>query len=468
MIRALVIEDDPDFARALQRVLEEEGFEVELARDLASARARLHGGQPDLVLLDQGLPDGSGLDLLPELARTSWRPVTLMVTGVDSSTSTIEAIRRGAYDYFVKPPELDELVAVIRRALSERELRVGLVKGVRVNEAPLDEMLVGSSRAMRQVFKAIARIAPTACNVLVTGESGTGKELVARAIHESGDRRSRPFVAVNCAALNASLIESELFGHARGAFTGAERDRPGRFELAGDGTLLLDEIGDLEPELQAKLLRTLEERTFERVGEAKARSLNARLICATHRDLRREMEAGRFREDLYFRLRVVEIHLPPLRERGSDIHKIARRLLQRVSVQLDKEHLRFTPDALDRLAQHDWPGNVRELRNVVEHAAVMARDVITRDHLSLPPPRERHEPPPADNRTRAPSSATTSSAPLATLAAMERAHIAHVLHQLGWVKKHVAETLGISRPTLDRKIRVYRLDPQHQPQPQSQ
>jgi transcriptional regulator with PAS, ATPase and Fis domain len=264
-------------------------------------------------------------------------------------------------------------------------------------------------------------------------------------------------VAVNCAALSATLIESELFGHARGAFTGATRDRPGRFELASDGTLMLDEIGELELELQGKLLRALEERSFERVGETKSRSLQARLVCATHRDLATAIAAGRFREDLYFRLRVVEIHLPPLRERGDDVEHIARRLLRRIAAQLDKPGLAIAPEAVVRLRLHDWPGNVRELRNVIEQAAVMARDVITAEHLAIGErPVAKPSPPPSRPTDRAPVGPTPA---LATLAEKEREHIGNALEQLGWVKKNVAEALGISRPTLDRKIRLYRLEP---------
>jgi two-component system response regulator AtoC len=472
MIRALVIEDDVGFSRTLERVLHGEGFEVDLAHSLAAARVRLAAEEPDLVLLDHGLPDGNGLEILPELAAAPWRPVTVMVTGVDSVTTTVEAIRRGAYDYFVKPPELEDLVAVIRRALRERELRASLVsrRDDGIEPAPgktlLDDMLVGTSPVMREVFKSIARVAPTSANVLVTGESGTGKELVARAIHEISPRQSRPFVAVNCAALSSNLVESELFGHARGSFTGASRDRPGRFELAAEGTLMLDEIGELELELQGKLLRVLEERSFERVGETKSRPFQARLVCATHRDLPAAIAGGRFREDLYFRLRVVEIHLPPLRERGEDIISIAHRMVRRAAAQLDKPTLMLAPEAEARLRRHDWPGNVRELRNVVEQAAVMARDVITAEHLALDLPTTPRAPshtpaaePPSEEAPALPSPSPAATASLVTLAEMERDHIRSALEQLGWVKINVAKALGISRPTLDRKIRLYRLEP---------
>ncbi len=471
--RALVIEDDPGFSRTLERVLHIEGFEVDLAPSLEAARAMLHVARPDLVLLDQHLPDGNGLDMLDELGQAEWHPVTVMITGMESLSSTVEAIRRGAYDYFVKPPLLEDLLAVLQRALRERELRASML-GQHQDQPDgsrpvLDEMLLGSSSAMREVFKAIARVAPTSANVLVTGESGTGKELVARAIHEVSDRHGRPFLAVNCAALSSSLIESELFGHARGAFTGATKDRPGRFELVGDGTLMLDEIGELEPELQGKLLRALEERSFERVGEIKSRPLQARLVCATHRDLPSAIANGSFREDLYFRLRVVEIHLPPLRERGDDVILIARRLVGRVSRQLDKPGLVLAPEAEERLRRHDWPGNVRELRNVVEQAAVMAHDVITTEHLALgggPGPAASPRPPQA-RATSAPTSPPRSRGGLAarggvaSLADMEREHIRFTLEQVGWVKCNAAKALGISRPTLDRKLRLYRIEPPH-------
>jgi len=456
VIHALVIEDDAAFAQTLQRVLRAEGIDSAWAPNLARAARLLEQERPDLVLLDQGLPDGNGLDFIEVVDAAPWDPVVVMITGVETLSSTVEAIQRGAYDYFVKPPELDELVAVLRRAQRERELRASALQAPAAPEVPegeavpLDQLLVGGSPSMRSIFKTIARVAPTPANVLVTGESGTGKELVTRTIHEVSSRREHPFVAVNCASLSASLIESELFGHSRGAFTGATRDRPGRFEMAGEGTLMLDEIGELELDLQAKLLRVLEERTFERVGETRSRPFAARLICATHRDLPAQIEAGRFREDLYFRLRVVEIHLPPLRERPSDIERISNHLLQRVAAQLDKDSLSFSPNALAQLQQHRWPGNVRELRNVIEQAAIMARDVITVDHLVI----ERSSP-------GVPSSVipASPSAPIVTLADMERTHIQRTLDQLDWVKKNVAEALGISRPTLDRKIRLYGLIP---------
>lgn len=454
MLRAIVIEDDPGFGATLCRVLGQQGYEVVLATSLAEARARLEAQEFDLALLDQHLPDGLGLTLLSEVVDQPRSPVVIMITGAESLTTTVKAIQRGAYDYFVKPPDLGALLEVIERAQRERELRLQMdaarsqASDRPPRESGVDEIIVGGSSVMTELFKQIARVAPTGVNVLVTGESGTGKELVARVIHEVGDRSELPFVPVNCAALSRTLVESELFGHARGAFTGATRDRPGRFELAGSGTLMLDEIGELELELQGKLLRAIEERVFERVGETRARSFDARLVCATHRDLQRDVADGAFREDLYFRIGVVKLHVPPLRDRPEDIEAIAQHLLRRIAQRIDKPELAFDPAAIEMLNRHRWPGNVRELRNVIDNSAIMAQDIITPQHL-------RQAGVDLDAGPRAPS----PTGPPRTLAEIESEHIQRTLDEVGWVKKVAADTLGISRPTLDRKIRLYELEP---------
>jgi DNA-binding NtrC family response regulator len=284
--------------------------------------------------------------------------------------------------------------------------------------------------------------------VLVLGESGTGKELVARALHESGPTRDAPFVALNCAAVSSGLLESELFGHVRGAFTSAVADRPGRLEVAGEGTLLLDEVAELAPEIQAKLLRMLEQRTFERVGESTPRPVRARIIAATHRDLRREVEAGRFREDLYHRLRVVVLEVPPLRERLEDLEALVDRLLHRAARELDKPAPSISPAAMARLRAHSWPGNVRELFNILQRAVVLAPgSLIGPELLQLEPQLAAASPVEAAR----------------TLAQVERDHIARMLETNGWHKKRSAEQLGISRPTLDRKIRAYGLAREEDP-----
>lgn len=476
MSAALVIEDDSGFARTLARVLSREGYDVTCAGTIAAGRAALANARWDLVVLDHELPDGVGIEFLPEAVGRPERPVVVMVTGVDRLSNIAEAIRLGAYDYFVKPPDLDNLLAVIGRARREREIRDAVAQRgdaattgdeSSAPRARVDDLLIGRSPAMQRVYRQLALVAQNSSSVLLTGESGTGKELVARAIHEVSPRHGAPFCGVNCAALRTSLVESELFGHVKGAFTGAARDRPGRFELVAEGTLLLDEVGELDLEVQGKLLRALEERVFERVGEAQPRPLRARLICATHRDLQELIDQGRFRADLYFRIGVVHIKLPPLRERGADVGLIAQHLLRRAGARLDKSGLVFAPSALERLAQFDWPGNVRQLRNVVEYCATMARDVITPEYLAEAGVRERSDASretsvfPEAEEGLAPDSPDAAGPPQ-TLAAMERAHILATLERLGWVKKEVATALGISRPTLDRKIKLYGLAPGRQ------
>jgi DNA-binding NtrC family response regulator len=447
MAHVLVVDDDPALCATLERVVGGEGHDVEVARDGASA-LRLFGESTfDLALLDLGLPDADGLDLVERIHPSG--TTVVVVSGRDDMESTVTAIQRGAYDFLVKPLDLQALRNVMGRALEEQEVRRRLAQVGSVDEPTGEDdtspLLVGRSAAMREVYKTVGQVAGNRATVLIYGESGTGKELVARAIHAAGPSRSAPFVAFNCAALAPGVVESELFGHSRGSFTGAVADRPGRLEIAGEGTLLLDEIGELAMDLQAKLLRVLQERTFERVGEAKARKLEARVMAATHRNLRAEVEAGRFREDLYYRLRVVEIRLPPLRERVEDIPILVDRLLARVAREIGKEVRAVAPDALDLLARHHWPGNVRELYNVLQRAVVLTRsDIVTRDLITLA---GLDQPQPSGPGRQ-------------TLADVERQHILRVLRQTGWQKKRAAEMLGISRPTLDRKIRAYGLEPE--------
>jgi DNA-binding NtrC family response regulator len=351
----------------------------------------------------------------------------------------------------VKPIDIDRLRAVVQSALAGRESRNELV--ALAARGALAGDILGKSPAIRDVWKQIGAVSTTRAPVLITGESGTGKELVARAIHNAGGSAprqgfpglaDRPFVAVSCQALAPGVLESELFGHVKGAFTGAVADRPGRFELAGKGTLLLDEIAEIPLELQAKLLRVLQERTFERVGDAKPLPLDARIIAATHRDLTAMVAKGTFREDLYYRLRVVEIRLPPLRERAGDIPVLVEGLLGKIARELAKEIRYVTPAALARLGARDWPGNIRELENTLTRAVVLAKtDVLDETLLPLAddaPSRERHD-----------------AGELPTLREIERRHIVRVLAETEWNKRRACAVLDISRPTLDRKIEEYGL-----------
>ena len=453
MPRVLVADDDPSIRRTLEKFLGSEGFDVVLADDGPTAEARVRDGDLDIVLLDLGLPGKDGLEVLESLAASAMGPPIVVVSGLDGMDATGRAIQHGAYDYLLKPIDVELLMSVMTRALDEQEVRRRLSAAGTSDdgldaERDSDQLMAGRTASMRQVFKRIAQVSNTRATVLITGESGTGKELVARAIHQASDARDEPFVAVNCAALAPGLLESELFGHAQGAFTGAVAQRAGRLEIAGKGTILLDEIGELATDLQAKLLRVVQERVFERVGESKSRPMLARVLAATHRDLRAEVAAGRFREDLLYRLSVVEIAIPALRERLEDLPVLIQRLLGRVERELGRTIRAVAPDALVLLERHRWPGNVRELYNVLQRAAVLARgDVITQDLIGLAGLTAGGEP------------AGVSAPTRLSLAEVERAHIVRVLRQTGWHKRRAAESLGISRPTLDRKIRNYQLSP---------
>ena len=448
MACVLVVDDDASIRRTLERLLGRQGHDVRLAEHGQQAIDTIRAEPIDLVLLDLGLPGIDGMQVLrsvrgdgDELAG----PVVIVVSARDDMHSTVDAIQAGAYDYVIKPIDIHELMRVVDRALEEREVRRRL-QGVRPERGVEDgePLLVGRSPAMREVFKQVAQVAPHRSPVLILGESGTGKELAARAIHAASPRRREPFVAVNCAALSPGLLESELFGHRRGAYTGAVADRAGRLEVAGQGTLFLDEIGELAGELQAKLLRVLQEHTFERVGESTTRRLEARVLVATHRNLEAEVAAGRFREDLYYRLRVVEIRLPTLRERPEDIPLLVQRLLARVEVETGKQVQMLDENALELLQRHGWPGNVRELYNVLQRAVVLSRGpVVTAQSIAL---------------AGLEGGRRRSGAVGQSLSDVEREHILNTLREAGWQKKRTAELLGISRPTLDRKIKAYELE----------
>ena len=440
MARILIVDDDRSIRRTLEKFFGAEGYEVATAHDAPSAIASVDNA--DLVLLDLGLPGGSGFDVFAALEGRDHKPTVVVVTARDDMQSTVKAIQLGAYEYMVKPIDIDRLRAVVQSALASRESRTELV--ALAARGALAGDILGKSPAIRDVWKQIGAVSTTRAPVLITGESGTGKELVARAIHNAGASPERPFVAVSCQALAPGVLESELFGHVKGAFTGAVGDRPGRFELAGKGTLLLDEIAEIPLELQAKLLRVLQERTFERVGDARPLPLDARIVAATHRDLAAMVAKGTFREDLYYRLRVVEIRLPPLRERGGDIPVLVEGLLGKIARELGKEIRYVTPTALARLGARDWPGNIRELENTLTRAVVLAKtDVLDETLLPLVDPAVA---PPFADRDELP-----------TLREIERRHIVRVLGETEWNKRRACAILDISRPTLDRKIEEYGL-----------
>jgi DNA-binding NtrC family response regulator len=446
--RILIVDDDRSIRRTLEKFLQSEGYEVTTAQDAPSAIEAVGGANAEVMLLDLGLPGGSGFDVLAAIEDKPRAPTTIVVTARDDMQSTVKAIQLGAYEYLVKPVDIDRLRDVVKSALASRTTRDKLEEFVSAaaNVQP-SGVILGKSPSIREVWKQIGAVSTTRAPVLIAGESGTGKELVARAIHAASADRERPFVAVNCTALAQGVLESELFGHVKGAFTGAVADRPGRFELAGKGTLFLDEIAEISMDLQAKLLRVLQERTYERVGDAKPMPLEARIVAATHRDLAQMVQKGTFREDLYYRLRVVEIGLPPLRERASDIPVLVEGLLAKINRDLGKDVRYVTPTALARLQAAAWPGNVRELENTLTRAVVLAKgDVLDETLLPI-------------NAAGAPASHDDAEAEgsLPTLREIERRHIARVLLHTEWNKRKACAILDISRPTLDRKIEEYGL-----------
>ncbi len=459
----LVADDDRTIRRNLVRLLEAEGYHPLEAADGDETLALIEAERPDAVLLDLKMPGRDGLAVLQALGpRLAELPV-IVVTAFGGSAPAIEAMRQGAYDYLSKPFDLDEVVLTLKRALHQRELAAevkALREAARFEESAADvepdldddePEMVGRSPAMREIFKAIGRAAATDEPVLILGESGTGKELAASALHRHSPRAHGPFVRVNCAALPEGLIESELFGHEKGAFTGADRQKPGRFERAQGGTIFLDEVGELPASAQAKLLRVLQRREFERIGGTEVLRTDARVISATHRDLAREVASGRFREDLYYRLNVIPIAIPPLRERPDDIPLLASRILLRLEGKYGWSGLALSPEAMAAIRERAWPGNVRQLENTLARAAIVARGrAILPEHLD---PDESGE-----SASHADSAESGEVVPLrALLADVERRAIRRALIACGGNRTRAAERLGLSRRQLFEKIREYDL-----------
>ncbi len=439
--RLLIIEDDPALCEMLSLHFQDQGMQVTTACDCETARRQAHTQAFDLILLDQQLPDGKGIELLPGLLDKQEGIPIIMMTGQHDLELAIDAIKRGAADFIHKPIQ----TASLQQAIDKVRARPAKQPACRPPRLP-DRDLVGRSVAMLEVSKQIALAAESSANVLIQGESGTGKEIVARLIHQHSGR-SGAFVAINCAAIVDTLLESELFGHEKGAFTGADRRKPGRIELAEGGTLFLDEVAELAPALQAKLLRVLQERVFERVGGTASIPVDVRIVAATHRDLFQLASEHRFREDLAYRLKVIAIDLPPLRERLEDVPLLAQALLDRIAA---TEGLCLPPlseTVMRQLQAYSWPGNVRELENVLTQAKVQARNgAILPEHIRC-------------NETSAGSSAAGRrlETDLRSLQAVEAEHVQRILDHTQGHKGRSCEILGISRPALDRKIARYRL-----------
>ena len=377
--RVLIVDDERSMQEFLEIFFRREGYDVTTASDVASATLCLENDDYDLLISDMQMPDGSGLDLLRVVRASCEDTVTIMITAFATTDSAIAAMKDGAYDYITKPFKVDEIRLVVEKALEKKLLaseNQRLRSELRVQKRK--RQIIGTSSVMQRVYDFISQVADTRINVLVSGASGTGKELVARAIHDQSDRADKPFVAINCGAIPENLLESELFGHVRGSFTGAVSNKEGLFETADNGSLFLDEIGELSMPLQVKLLRVLQEKSIRRVGGTSDRSVNVRLISATNRRLDEEVGAGRFREDLFYRLNVMEIPLPTLAERREDIPLLVSHFVEKFSKEIGKAELPLEAEALEKLMVYDYPGNVRELENVVERAVALSRgDSIT-------------------------------------------------------------------------------------------
>ncbi|MBW2268807.1 MAG: sigma-54-dependent Fis family transcriptional regulator [Deltaproteobacteria bacterium] len=435
--RILVVDDERSMQEFLDIFFRSEGYDVVTAGDVATGRLHLENDAFDIVISDIQMPDGSGLDLLQAAHELAPETLVVMITAFASTETAITAMKQGAYDYVTKPFQVDEIRLVVENAL-EKKLLTSENRRLRSELRGRHRAIVGSSGAMQAVYDLVAQVADTKANVLITGESGTGKEMVARAIQQGGQRRENPFVTVNCAAIPENLLESELFGHVKGAFTGAVQSKAGLFEMANSGTLFLDEVGDLPPALQVKLLRVIQEKTFRRVGATSDQRSDVRIVAATNRRLEEEVEAGRFREDLYYRLNVIEIRLPPLRERRDDIALLVDHFIKKYAGEFGREVTSCSDAALAKLMKYRFPGNVRELENVVERAVALARGPVI-DVESLPPTLMNPSSGPRAERL------TEEGVDLDALTAeYERGWLLEALRATGGVKKKAAQLLGIS------------------------
>jgi two-component system response regulator HydG len=447
--RILVVDDDPGHLTTLKTIIKSWGYAVEGVDDGSAAVARVRETPYDVILMDVRMAQMSGLEALRRIKDYNPAIPVLIMTAYSSVASAVEALKAGAYDYLTKPLDFEVLKLGIERARDHSGLKSENQALKAELRAAFDlQNIIGRSRAMVALIDMIAMVAPSEATVLIAGESGTGKELIARCLHANSPRRDQPFVVVNCAAITETLLESELFGHEKGAFTGAERRREGRFMQAHQGTIFLDEVGEMPAAMQAKLLRVIQEREIQRVGGTEVLEVDVRILAATHRDLAAEVAAGRFREDLFYRLNVVALKVPPLRERQDDIPLLAGHFLTRYAERNRKTVRGFTPRCLDLLLRHDWPGNVRELENAVERAVIlMAGDYVSEKDLPLSIAG-------AGEALPAPGEPSAPGGPR-TLEDIEREAILATLQRTEGNKSKAAEMLGITRKTLYKKLKTY-------------
>ncbi|GBD87095.1 transcriptional regulatory protein ZraR [bacterium BMS3Abin03] len=447
MEKILVVDDDQSIRDTLSNYLKRQDYNVYSAENGVKALEIMEEVRPDLIITDVKMPEMNGLELLKKVKELDTHIQVIMISAYDDMQSTVKAMQSGAYDYIEKPLEIDKLKLRIKRALENKRLSSRLESLIPSDykEYKIENTLIGKTPKIKEVYKKIGQVSSSRVTVLIQGESGTGKELVAKSIHYCGITKDQPFIAVNCTALTESLLESELFGHLKGAFTGSIRDKKGKFELAGEGTIFLDEISEISPNLQVKLLRVLQEREFERVGGETLIPMRARIIAATNKNLGGLVESGKFREDLYYRLKVVSIDIPPLRERIEDTPLLVQHFLSKINTELHKNVNKVPDEVMEMLKSHEWIGNVRELENTLMQAIVLASDdVLTKENILL--------------RKSETINKESINFLNFSLADMEKMHIKAVLDSVNWDKQKAHKILGISIPTLYSKIEKYNLE----------
>ena len=446
----ILIDDSPEIRENLSDSLRAEGYDVDTSSDGAEGISRIENKFYDIILTDLKMPGVDGMEVLKYVKENSPDSICIVLTGYGTIKNAVEAIKLGSFDYLTKPVKLEEIRITIQRALEHRNLkRENINLRNQLKKKYKFENIIGDNEKMQKVFETIEKVADTNSTILILGESGTGKELVAKAIHYNSDRREGPFVPVNCAAIPGELLESELFGHEKGAFTNAISTRIGRFELANGGTLFLDEIGDMNPILQSKLLRVLQERQFERIGGIKSIKTDIRVIAATHQDLKKAVQREKFREDLYYRLNVIPIKIPPLRDHKSDISLLVNHFLNQFSKTKKKKIVGISKDSMEKLMEYDWPGNVRELENIIERMVILTNNEM----ISLEDLPEKIQ---SLTKMHSPNSFEIPEVGLSLDTAVnefERQLILQALNKTGWVKNKAAQLLNLNRTTLIEKIK---------------
>jgi DNA-binding NtrC family response regulator len=455
--RILVVDDEMIVCESCKRILEEEGYEVEAALSGKEAFEKMKANSFDIVITDLKMPGIDGMEVLRTFRKEYPDSIIIMITGFSTVETAVEAMKLGAFDYIPKPFTPDEVSIVVKKAIEKKSLMAeNIYLRQELQEKYGFHNIVGKSKKMQEIYRIIAKVATTDSTVLIYGQSGTGKELIARAIHFNSPRREKQFVTVDCAVLSENLLESELFGHIRGSFTGAVATKPGLFEVADGGTVFLDEVGNISLSIQAKLLRVLQEREFTPVGGTKAKKVDIRLIAATNKELEKMIREETFREDLYYRLNIVPIYLPALRERQEDIPVLAVHFLKKYAEEMGKKIKGFTPEAMEKLMRYPWPGNVRELENVIERTVVMIDDEMVRvEHLFLPGQQEKeileNQIPMTSDELKEIKKQVREKA----VEEIERAFVLNALERHQWNVTRAAEEVGMLRPNFQALMRKY-------------